>query len=299
MRHLNYNHLFYFWTVAREGSISKACGKLHLTPQTVSAQIKLLEETVGEPLFDRVGRGLVLSEVGSMVMRYADEIFSAGMELNRFLRSGEFTGSRAFNVGITDSIAKLVAYRVLQPAMDEEADVKLVCEEGRLDRLLGTMATHRLDLIISDAPLPGGTHIKAFNHHLGHSEIKIFATPALAKKYRKKFPESLDGAPFLMPTRENAVRRALEHWFELHQLTPNIVAEVYDSALLKSFGGEGAGLFPGSAVIEDNIRTMYAVEDVGTAKGIHEQYYAISPERKIKQPVVLTICEWARSHVFS
>lgn len=299
MRYLNYNHLHYFWVVAREGSIARACRELHLTPQTVSAQIKLLEESVGAPLFNRVGRGLVLSEMGTVVMRYADDIFSTGAELGRFLESGEFSGTPVFRVGITDSIAKLVAYRILQPVMDEASGMRLVCVEDRLDRLVDEVTSHRLDLIISDAPFAGEQQVRVWNHHLGRSEIRIFAGPDKGRQYRRNFPRSLNGAPFLLPTAGSAVRVVLDDWFAVNDISPRIVAEVADAALLKAFGSEGAGLFASATVIEKTISRMYGVTAIGTAAGMFEQYYAISPERKIKQPLVLTICEHARRQVLT
>ncbi len=297
MRYLNYNHLHYFWVVAREGSIARACRRLHLTPQTVSAQIKLLEESVGAPLFNRVGRGLVLSKMGNVVMRYADDIFSTGAELGRFLESGEISGSPVFRVGITDSIAKLVAYRILQPVMDESSGTRLVCIEDRLDRLVEEVTSHRLDLIISDAPFAGDQQVRVWNHHLGRSEIRIFAGAGLEQQYRQDFPRCLNGAPFLVPVAGSAVRLVLDDWFAVNEVTPRIVAEVADAALLKAFGSEGAGLFASATVIEETICRMYGVSVIGTATGMYEQYYAISPERKIKQPLVLTICERARREV--
>jgi len=298
MRHMNYNHLLYFWTVAREGSIARASRVLHLTPQTVSAQIKQLEQSIGEPLFNRVGRGLVLSEMGSVVMRYADDIFTTGLELNRVLKSGEHGHATMLTVGITDSTAKLVAYRILQPATEEPGAVRLVLIEDQLERLTGSLATHHLDLIISDAPLPANSGVKAWNHHLGHSEIRIFGTPALTRKFRPQFPKSLDGAPFLVPTTGNAVRRVLDDWFEQQGIVPKIIAEIDDSALINAFGSEGAGLFPASAASAARIRKMYGVAEVGTAKGAFVEFYAISPERKIRHPVVYQLCERARTSLF-
>ncbi len=297
MRYLNYNHLHYFWVVAREGSIARACQQLHLTPQTISAQIKLLEESIGATLFNRVGRGLVLSETGNVVMRYADDIFSTGAELGRFLESGELSGKPEFHVGITDSIAKLVAHRILHPVMEESTGVRLVCEEDSLERLVDAVVGHRLDLIISDAPLAVDAQVKLWNHHLGQSEMNIYACRGLEDEYREDFPRSLDGAPFLMPTAGSAVRVVLDDWFAVNEITPRIVAEFADAALLKSFGSVGAGLFASASVIEEKMCQMYGVTRIGTATGMYEQYYAISPERKIKQPLVLTICERARSEV--
>jgi LysR family transcriptional activator of nhaA len=297
MRHLNYSHLLYFWTVAREGSIVRASEVLHLAPQTISGQLKLLEESVGEPLFHRVGRGLVLSETGHLVNQYADEIFSLGAELAQRVRGGQPGLPGALNVGVVDSIPKLIAYRILEPALDLAAKVRIICREGAMEDLLGDLAIHRLDLLLSDRPIPAGLNVKAYNHLLGESTIAFFARRSQAKKYSGRFPGSLDQAPMLLPVEAHAVRRSLDEWFDHHQVRPRIVAEFDDSALLKAFGQAGAGVFPAPGAIRDEVETMYHARCIGEAGSVKETYFAISPERKLKHPAVVTITEAARARL--
>lgn len=307
MRHLNYNHLHYFWTVAREGSIARASDVLHLTPQTISGQLKLLEEAVGEPLFHRVGRGLVLSETGHFVNHYADEIFSLGAELSQRVRNKESGSAVALNVGIVDSIPKLIACRILRPAMsipnddhpDASDDIRIVCREGSLEHLLGELAVHRLDLVLSDRPLPTGLHVKAYNHRLGESPVAFFVQKQLAARYTRKFPRSMVDAPMLLPLSGTVLRRSLDDWFEKQGLVPNIVAEFDDSALLKVFGDAGIGIFPAPKAIADEVAYMYRAREIGVAEGVTETFYAISPERRLKHPSVVRITELARESLFS
>ena len=244
MRHLNYNHLLYFWTVAREGSIAKATKSLHLTPQTISGQLKLLEDSVGDPLFSRVGRGLVLTETGHLVYQYADEIFTLGSELSSRIKTGSVVVPPVFSVGIVNVIPKLVAYRILEPAMEGDVPIRLECKEGSLDGLLGDLAVHQLDLIISDCSIPSGLNVKAFSHLLGSSDIAMYGKRELVRKYSKGFPDSLDKAPILLPTIDNSIRRGLEAWFEKCDISPTAIAEFEDSALMKAFGAAGKGIFP-------------------------------------------------------
>jgi LysR family transcriptional activator of nhaA len=298
MRHLNYNHLLYFWAVAREGSITRATKVLHLTPQTISGQLKLLEESVGEALFARAGRGLVLTDAGHLVYQYADEIFTLGEELTARMKNGGSSLPASLRVGITNSIPKLISMRILQPAVTGDLTVRLVCKEGSLESLLGELAVHQLDMIISDHAIPAGMNVKAFSHPLGASRIALFVQNAQAQRYRKDFPGSLNDAPVLLPTSNSPVRRGLENWFEEKGLAPNIVAEFEDSALMKAFGEEGTGLFPSPKVIRSEVELMYKCEMVGELDTVQEAYYAISPERKLKHPVVLEVIETARSTLF-
>jgi LysR family transcriptional activator of nhaA len=297
MRHLNYSHLLYFWTVAREGSIARASEVLHLTPQTISGQLKLLEESVGEPLFHRVGRGLVLSDTGRIVNQYADEIFALGAELTQRVKRKELGVPVALNVGIVNSIPKLIAYRILEPALSMEEPVRVVCRESDLDALLGDLAVHRLDLVLSDRPIPSGLNVRAYNHQLGTSGVSLFAHRRIARQYDRRFPDSLDGAPVLLPDEANALRRGLDEWFERQGVTPRIVAEFEDSALMKAFGEAASGLFPAPDAIADEVEAMYHSRRVGVIDGVSESFYAISPERKLKHPAVLLITETAR-HTF-
>lgn len=298
MRHLNYNHLQYFWTVVRKGSIVKASETLHLTPQTISGQLKLLEESAGQPLFHRVGRGLVPSEMGQVVYQYADEIFSLGAELAQRVQSGDEGMPLVLNVGLVNSIAKLISYRIVQPALETEDELKVVCNEGRLESLLADLAIHKLDIVISDRPIPTGLNVRAFNHTLGESPIAFFAQPRAAIHASKKFPRSLHQAPMLMPVEANALRQGLDDWFDQVNVSPKIVAEFDDSALLKAFGEAGTGIFPAPAAITDEVERMYHVRCIGVAEDVRETYYAISPERKIKHPAVVSITEMARQQLF-
>ncbi|MFM7121112.1 MAG: transcriptional activator NhaR, partial [Gammaproteobacteria bacterium] len=276
MRHLNYNHLLYFWTVAREGSIARASEVLFLTPQTISGQLKLLEDAIGKPLFVRVGRRLVLSETGHVVNQYADEIFSLGAELAQRMKSEQPGSPFVLNVGIVNSIAKLVAYQVLEPALRMPEQIRLVCWEGDLEKLLADVAVHRLDVVLSDHPIPTGLSVRAYNHLLGESEISFFAPADDAARYRAAFPRSLDQAPMLLPLNTSALRRRLDDWFESEGLRPNIIAEFDDSALMKAFASAGVGIFPGPTALGKPLAYMYGVESIGTVPELLESYYAIS-----------------------
>jgi LysR family transcriptional regulator, transcriptional activator of nhaA len=298
MRHLNYNHLLYFWTVAREGSIARASETLHLTPQTISGQLKLLEETIGQSLFQRVGRGLVLTDTGRVVNQYADEIFSLGAELTQRMRSKEPGSPVTLNVGIVNSIAKLIAYRILEPALQLDDRIRIVCTEDQLDSLLGDLAVHKLDLVLSDRTIPTGLNVRAYNHPLGESAVSLFAHKSLASRYRKNFPECLDDAPLLLPVNSSPLRRSLDEFFDRIECTPRIVAEFEDSALLKAFGEKGAGLFPAPSAIAAEVEHMYHSRKLGDIPGVTESYFAISPERKLKHPAVVEITESARSRLF-
>jgi LysR family transcriptional activator of nhaA len=299
VRHLNYNHLLYFWTVAREGSIARASEVLFLTPQTISGQIKLLEEAIGKPLFHRVGRRLVLSETGQLVNEYADEIFSLGAELAERMKRENPGTPQALNVGLVNSIAKLIGYQILHPALASADGVRLTCWEGPLEKLLADLAVHRLDLVISDHPIPTGLSMRAYNHVLGESGVSFFADAALAKRYAAGFPASLDGAPMLLPVNTSALRRRLDDWFEARDLRPRVIAEFDDSALLKAFGEAGIGLFPAPTAIARQVERMYGARRIGEVEGVQETYYAISPERKIKHPATLKITESARARLFT
>jgi len=236
MRHLNYNHLLYFWTVAREGSIARASEVLCLTPQTISGQLKLLEESVGKALFHRVGRRLVLSETGQIVNQYADEIFSLGAELTQRMKSSQPGAPFVLNVGIVNSIAKLIGYQLLEPALQMDEKIRVVCREGDFEKLLADLAVHRLDVVISDHPIPTGLSVRAYNHVLGESGVSLFCAGSKADQYAGRFPEALDDAPVLLPVNASPLRRRLDDWFELRGLHPEIVAEFDDSALMKALG---------------------------------------------------------------
>ena len=298
MRHLNYSHLHYFWAVAREGSIAKASQSLHLTPQTISGQLKLLDEAVGQPLFNRVGRRLVLSDMGRLVFKYADEIFSVGAELANVIRSNHTAGPTTLNVGVVNSMPKLIAERIIAPAMMAEEPIRVRCHESSLEQLLSELAVHRLDIVLSDQPMPDGLGLKAYNHRLGESGMSFFAAKAGASRLRAKFPQSLNDAPMLLPSQNSALRRRLDDWFESQQLYPRITGEFDDSALLKAFGEAGAGIFAGPTAIEAEICRMYRMAVIGSTAEIRERYYAISPERRLSHPAIVMITDTARSSLF-
>jgi LysR family transcriptional activator of nhaA len=297
LRHLNYNHLLYFWTVAREGSIAAAAEVLHLTPQTISGQIKQLEASIDAQLFARAGRGLVLTDAGRAIMPYAEEIFSLGAELARRVHSTEQGLPTTLTVGIVNSIPKLIAYRTLEPVLEEEDAPRLLCYEGDLDKLLADLSVHRLDLILSDRPVPTGVNVKAYSHKLGESDMAFFARADIADRYRESFPESLNGAPMLLPVGTTAIRRGLDDWFNGVGVAPRVIAEFDDSALMKAFGESGLAIFPAPEAIEPEVRHMYGARRVGTVNGLKELFYAISPERRLSEPVAVRIAEAARARL--
>lgn len=299
MRHLNYSHLHYFWTVAREGSIARASQSLHLTPQTISGQLKLLDEAVGHPLFNRVGRRLVLSDMGKVVFEYADEIFAVGAELASVVRGNHASGPKSLAVGIVNSMPKLIAERIIAPALTAEEPIRVRCHEASLEQLLSELAVHKLDLVLSDQPVPDGLNLKAYNHRLGASGLSFFVQRRQARRYRGRFPDSLSEAPMLLPSPNSALRRRLDDWFESRQLSPRIVGEFDDSALLKAFGEAGAGVFAGPSVIEDEICRMYRTSVIGQTDEIRERFYAISPERRLKHTAVVLVTDIARSDLFT
>jgi LysR family transcriptional activator of nhaA len=294
---LNYHHLLYFWTVAREGSVSAAAERLHLSRATVTGQIRQLEKALGNRLFNQVGRRLVLTEFGATVLRHADEIFAAGEELQRAVR-GAVGEARRLVVGIPDVLPKLVVFRLLQPAFDVPEPPRLVCREGKLDELLGDLALHRLDLVLSDSPLDASLSIRGFNHKLGECGVTFFGQPRLAAKLRRDFPNSLNGAATLLPAERTTLRRLLDRWFQDTPIVPSIVAEFEDSALLKVFGQAGYGAFPAPTVIEEQIVRQYHVEVIGRVESLRERYFAISVERTLKHPAILAILAAARAEIF-
>ena len=298
MRHLNYSHLHYFWAVAREGSMVAAAEVLHITPQTISGQLKMLEDSVGGELFNRVGRRLELTELGHQVFAYADEIFSIGAELASFVKGQNPSGPLTFRVGIVNSLPKLIAERILAPAVVDAEDIRISCHHAQLDQLLGDLATHQLDLILSDQPMSPGASLRTYNHKLGESGLSFFVRKGEARKYSRKFPQSISNAPMLLPARNSALRRRLEQWFDEQELLPRIVGEFDDSALLKAFGEAGAGIFVGPTAIEKEIGSMYRSGVIGRTTDITEVYFAISPERRLEHPAVVTITEVARTKLF-
>lgn len=291
---LNYHHLYYFWTVAREGSIAKASATLHLAQPTISAQIRALEESLGQPLFSRVGRGLALTDVGHTVLRYADEIFTLGRELTDVVKGRPAGRALRLIVGVADVLPKFIAYRLLEPALRLDTPVILECREDTPDRLLQELSVHGVDLVLSDAPLGSHVRVRAYSHLLGECGVTFFGAPALAASLRRRFPASLDGAPMLLPGTGASLRRPLQQWLEAQQVQPQVVGEFEDSALMKVFGQAGAGFFVAPTAIEQEVRRQYGVKIIGRTNDLRERFYAISVERRIKHPAVAAICEIAR-----
>jgi LysR family transcriptional activator of nhaA len=295
---LNYHHLLYFYTVAREGSIARACAVLHLTQPTVSSQLRTLEDAFGEKLFERRGRGLVLTEMGTLVYRYAEEIFALGRELQETMQGRPTGRPLRFRVGVAEAIPKLLAHRLLAPALGLAVPVRLVCREDESDRLLADLSLHALDLVLLDAPAGSGVKARVFNHLLGESGMTIFGAPALARRVRLRFPRSLDGAPFLLPGPGTMLRQSLEQWMEREEIRPLVAAEIGDSAVLKTFGGAGAGLFAAPSAVEHDVCRQYQVRVAGRLPKIRERFYAVSVERRLKHPAVVAITQAARTEVF-
>ncbi|GIW88581.1 MAG: transcriptional activator NhaR [Isosphaeraceae bacterium] len=297
---LNYHHLLYFWTVAREGSITKACERLHLAQPTISAQIRSLEKSLGEPLFERQGRRLVLTEVGRLVYRYADEIFTLGRELRDTIK-GRPSGGRPLRlrVGVADALPKQVVYRLLEPALRLDQSLQIICYEGKPEPLVAELALHALDIVLSDTPLGPGAKVRAFSHQLGECGITIMGTPKLIAQLSGPFPDCLHDAPMLLPTDNTTLRHSLEPWFDSLGIRPRVVAEFEDTALLKVFGQAGLGLFVIPSVIETEVCRQYGVEVVGRTEALRERFYAISIERKLKHPAVVAISEAARRELFA
>ncbi len=286
MKQLNFNHLQYFYAVAKEGSVTRAAELLHVTPQTVSGQLATFEEYIGAPLFERHGKRLEPNSLGQVALKYADDIFNLGNELSRTLASHDVGKVANFNVGIVDAMPKVMAFEMLNGCFDLDSRFILECHEGDLPSLLSDLSINKLDLIISDHPLPTGVSVRAINHYLGQSGVTFFAAKDQSKKYKSGFPASLHQAPFLMPGRESAQYQNLVSWFVQSKIAPKIVAEFDDSALLKFFGQTGRGVFCISSAVEKDVLEQFNVDIIGRVESVSDRYYGISPERKIKHPAV-------------
>lgn len=298
MEWLNYHHLMYFWVVAREGSVARACKQLRLAQPTISGQIRELEKSLKAALFERSGRNLVLTETGRMVYRYADEIFTLGRELQDAVRSQPTGRPIDVVVGVADALPKLMVHRLLEPVLRLPEEVRVTCIDGEPDRLMAQLALNELDLVLSDGPANPRLGLRAFNHLLGECGLTFFGTEELARQYRKGFPQSLDGAPFLLPSNNAAMRRSLETWFESLGVRPKVRGEFADSALLESFGQFGDGLFAAPSAVEADVKRMYRVVVVGHEASTRERFYAVSVEKRLKHPAVVAISEAARTTLF-
>ena len=295
---LNYKHLRYFWMVAKTGSIAKAAEQLFLTPQSISGQLTEFGNVLGVELFRRAGRNLEVTAAGRRVLSYADEIFSIGDELLDAIYDQRVKQSLPFHVGIADSIPKSVAYRLLEPALKLAEPVRLICREGRLVPLLSELSIHKLDMIIADRPMPTHLHVRGFNHLLGESGLTVFGADSVIKTLKGSFPACLHQAPFLLLGEDAAIRLQLDQWLANHGLHPVIAGEFDDSALMKSFGQAGAGLFVAPTTIAAHICAQYSVSVVGHIDSVVEQIYVISTERQLTHPAVKAVCEIGRDDVF-
>jgi len=294
---INYNHLHYFWVVAKEGSIAAASARLHVTQPTISGQLRELEGALGQKLFARAGRGLMLSEAGRVAFRYADDIFTIGADLLDALRGAPGSGDLLVRVGVADVLPKLVVFRMLAPLLRMAQRPRFLCCEGKPTDLINRLVVHELDVVLTDTPVPPYAGLRVFSHRLGESELGVFGSAALSASFRRDFPASLNGAPFLLPTPGTAVRRALDYWFDRHEIRPRVIGEFEDSALLKIFGQSGAGLFAAPTFIEREIRSQYGVRLLGSLPHAREEFYAISIERRIRHPAVSELTDTMRQRL--
>jgi LysR family transcriptional activator of nhaA len=297
MAQLNYHHLYYFYVTATQGSIAKASRQLNLTPQTISGQIGLLEDSFGFLLFDRVGKKLILNERGELTFNYARDIFALGNELQHTIKSQYQGTQQVFTVGITDALPKVLAFDLFRYCLDGQQNIRLVCKEGDLESLTAELAINKLDVVLSDRPLQPGSHVKAYSHIIGEGGVSFFAQKDIAKTIKPNFPNSLHHQPFLISGEKSGQRQNLLTWFDSLNIQPNIKAEFEDSALTKLFGQAGYGVFCTSSTIEQHVTEQYDVELVGRTTDIKEHLYLLSPERKIKHPAVVPLFKHAKSLV--
>jgi LysR family transcriptional activator of nhaA len=295
MEWLNYHHLFYFWKVVRLGSITAACKELRLAPPTVSAQLRTLEDQLGEKLLMRRGRALVPTDVGQMVYGYAQQIFGLGQELMDAVKQRPTGRPIRLVVGVDDVLPKEIAQALIEPALGLKQPVRLLCREGSLEPLLAALALHELDVVLSDTPVTPSLNVRAYNHPLGDCGVIWMGAPTLAKAHRRGFPKSLDGAPMLLPTDDTALRRDLDQWCDTQAIRPIMVAEFEDYGLLRAFGQEGTGVIPVPSVLEKVFRKQYGLQRIGLAEGVVVRFYAVSIERRIRHPAVVAICATARA----
>lgn len=297
---MNYKHLQYFWTVARMGGVVKASEHLHVTPQTISGQIQLLEDHFGRPLFQKKGRKLELTETGQLAFSYAQDIFNLGAELDQVVRQPRGVARPIeLRVGLADAVPKLVACRLLEPVLHSKQRFKVVCREWKLDSLLAELAVHRLDLVLSDTPLPPTLSVQGFNHRLGGSTVGFYATPALLPKINGGFPACLDDVPLLIPGTESALGVKLLQWLGKHKLKPQVVGEFDDGALLQALGQHGHGVFMAPMVLDEEVRRQYGVHLVGEAQDLIEEFYVITVDRRLTHPGVAAIAQAAREGLFA
>jgi LysR family transcriptional regulator, transcriptional activator of nhaA len=293
VENLNYKHLHYFWMIAKCGGVAKAGERLHVTPQSISTQIRQLEGSIGSTLWRRAGRKLELTETGQMVMDYADRLFTVGEELKDAIRSG-VAGHGQFNIGVAGVVAKTMAYRLIAPALELKDPPRLNCREGSFTDLLTQLAAHKLDVVISDRPMHTSMNVRGYNHLLLECGVSFLALPKVARKLKSGFPASLHGTPFLMPGNDAAVRPRLQAWFNKLQVQPRVVAEFDDRALMKAFGEEGAGVFSAPSVVAEEVAWQHGLHIFGSTSDVQEQAYAVTSERRIKHPAAIAISEAAK-----
>jgi LysR family transcriptional activator of nhaA len=296
---MNYKHLLYFWVTAKAGGVMRAGEQLHTTPQTLSGQIKLLEDWLGRKLFKKNGRNLELTEDGRLALGYADQIFTLGAELEAAVRNAR-EGKKVldFKVGVADSVSKSIAYRLLEPALSIAEPVRLICSEGKFPDLLAQLALNRLDLVIADEPMSRRLSVRAFNHPLGGTAMSFFCTPTLKAQLQGEFPHCLNGQPLLIPGAQASVRQQLEGWLTRHNLAPHIVGEFDDGALMTAFGREGRGVFIAPSVMETETVQQFGVEVIGSSEELRDEFFAVSVEKRITHPCVVAITNAARAQLF-
>lgn len=291
---INFKHLHYFWVVAKQGGVMRASENLHITPQTISGQIRLLEEQLGKPLFEKAGRNLEITAAGRMVLSYADDIFSLGYELEETVKNTSKDRAHVLRVGVADVIPKSIAYRLLEPALNQPEPIRFVCKENSLEALLAELALHKLDIVIADGPIPQRLGVKGYSHPLGECGITFLAAHKLAETLSNEFPGNLTGAPFLMPSDLSLVQPQLLQWLDRQHILPRIVGEFDDSALMKAFGQGGVGIFVVPTAIAEEVVSQYDVQILGQTDDIREQFFAITQERRLTHPALLAINDAAR-----
>lgn len=296
---VNFRHLYYFWVVAKEGGVTHAAKRLGVAVQTISMQISKLEKTLGKSLLAPQGRRLVLTEAGQMALGYADQIFLLSEQMQEALDDADINNSMRLNVGISDSLPKLTAYRLLESALRLDKRVRLSCHDGKFESLLADLALHKFDVVLTDRPVSSTGTLRVFSHSLGEGQIMLFGVPTLAERYIPNFPDSLNGAPLLLPTRNNALRGRLDQWFEMRGVRPDVVGEFEDSALLKTFGRAGLGLFPAPSALAADIEAQFQSIPVGEISQVREQFFAVSTELKIRHPAVEAILSSHKGNALS
>lgn len=298
MEWLNYHHLFYFWSVVRAGSINKASVELRVSAPAISTQLRLLENQFGEKLLVRSGRRLALTEVGRTVFSYAEDIFSLGRELMDVVKNRPTGRPLRLDVGVVDAVPKTIAQLLLEPATHLRESVRIVCREATSSQLLARLATHELDVVLSDSPVDPNLSIRAYSHLLGQSGIMFVVAAEIAGRFRRNFPVCLNGAPFFLPTDNTALRHSLDYWFESEGIRPNVIGEFEDYALLRAFGETGKGVYPVPSVFHKQLQKLKGMRVIGETDKVRMQFYAISAERKLQHPAVVAISDAARNKIF-